>query len=426
VNLHPAHALALASLAMPAPGQQGETTLAAGPEFLVERVSTAVPFPRGLVLVDRKLFALCRGRVREYGGVSAEVEDQAGTLYEVDPAVAEPASSLEVSEAVRRNGRVLALPTDPPFVLWDRSASPPTADRETDRPYCALRWHEGSQSFFICAFSGIDKPELEGESTFSKNLNDGLLRYSRREGSWHVVERHDIEAGGLYPHHDPRSSPPPHGWLNGPDNCLVVGDWLYAVAKDNSVLVRYDLRPLVADPEAGPPPSEHVLGSRIPLAGGGFRDCQGHSALAWRNGWLYLGFRTTSEIVRIRVDEGGEPAQPIRAELVALFDPYDAATRRSANLTDMDFGPDGALYVISAKPARVHRFAPDPRRVHDARTGGEPAWLDLTELTANPKMKAENVLVDDQGRVYVTSGDAYDFQNGAGGVIYRVSVGPSR
>lgn len=50
-------------------------------EFTVERVSTKPPFPRGLQLVDGELYVLCRGRVREYGGVSAEVEDQAGTLY---------------------------------------------------------------------------------------------------------------------------------------------------------------------------------------------------------------------------------------------------------------------------------------------------------------------------------------------------------
>jgi hypothetical protein len=31
------------------------------------------------------------------------------------------------------------------------------------------------------------------------------------------------------------------------------------------------------------------------------------------------------------------------------------------------------------------------------------------------------VLVDDRGRLYVTSGDAYDFQDGAGGVVYRVT-----
>jgi len=35
--------------------------------------------------------------------------------------------------------------------------------------------------------------------------------------------------------------------------------------------------------------------------------------------------------------------------------------------------------------------------------------------------KGENVLVDDQNRVYVTSGDAYGHEEGYGGVVYRVS-----
>jgi hypothetical protein len=45
----------------------------------------------------------------------------------------------------------------------------------------------------------------------------------------------------------------------------------------------------------------------------------------------------------------------------------------------------------------------------------------MAELTGNPKMKSENVLVDERGRLYVTSGDAYDFQNGSGGTVYRVT-----
>jgi hypothetical protein len=230
-------------------------TAPASTDFLVERITTRPPFPRGLQIVDGELYVLCRGRVREYGGVSATVEDEAGTLYVVDLSIAEPFAPGEPSPAVRDNGRVVALPTAPPFKLWDRSASPPTRDRETDRPYCGLTYHPGTQSFYLCAFSGVDKPEGEG-STFSKNLTDAILRYDMRTEKWYEVERHDIEKGGLYPHHDPARSAPPHGWLNGPDNCLAVGDWLYAVSKDNSLLVRYDLRALAADPEAGAPQSE--------------------------------------------------------------------------------------------------------------------------------------------------------------------------
>jgi hypothetical protein len=135
-----------------------------GTDFLVERISTKPPFPRGLQIVDGQLYVLCRGRVREYGGVSAEVEDQAGTLYVLDPAVAEAFDGSDPCAAVRENGQVVALPTAPPFKLWDRSASPPSKDKKTDRPYCGLTYHPGTQSFYICAFSGIDKPRSRGRA----------------------------------------------------------------------------------------------------------------------------------------------------------------------------------------------------------------------------------------------------------------------
>src|SRR5688500_3697380 len=145
-------------------------------EPLVERISTAVPFPRGLQLVDGDLYVLARGRVRESGGVSGAIDDKAGTIYRVDPDIAEPISSYDISTAVRGNGEVFATPTAPPFKLFDRAADPPTRDRETDRPYCSLRYDDATKSFYVCAFSGIDKSlqrRPDGDpSTFSKNTAD--------------------------------------------------------------------------------------------------------------------------------------------------------------------------------------------------------------------------------------------------------------
>jgi hypothetical protein len=37
-------------------------------------------------------------------------------------------------------------------------------------------------------------------------------------------------------------------------------------------------------------------------------------------------------------------------------------------------------------------------------------------------MKSENVLVDARGRVFVTSGDAYAYQAGSGGTVYRIDA----
>lgn len=422
-GLRGAVAAAVAGLALVAVcGAGGEARSGAvAAELEVERVTTVVPFPRGLSVVDGKLYVLARGRVRGAGGVSADVEDLAGTIFEVDPDVAEPHHLPEVGEAVRNNGRAIALPTEPPFRRWDRTARPPERDRWTDRPYCTLRYHEDTDSFYVCAFSGIDKPRRPGDPSFSKNLTDALFRFDRRTGRWYEVERHDIEAGGSYPHHDPEHHPAPHGWLNGPDNCLPVGDWLYAVAKDNSRLVKYDLSALEDDPAAGPAASEVVLGDVVHVRGLGERRYRGQSALAYRDGWLYVGYRTSSVIVRIPLDDDLEPVEPVTAELVARFDPYDPETGRSANVTDIGFDPRGRLYAVSAKPARIYRFTPDPERVFDARDGGEEPWADLAAITGNPAMKSENLLYHD-GYLYVTSGDGYAYQQGAEGTVYRVRI----
>jgi hypothetical protein len=388
------------------------------PAVILERVTTKVPFPRGLVLKDDGLYVLCRGRVRDYGGVTAAINDQAGTLYRIDPSVVEPASSNEIGEAVRSNGVLVAEPAPDVFRLWDRTANPPSSDRMTDRPYCGLRFHPPTHSFYLCAFSGVD---LDGKPrTFSKNLSDAILRYDLRTSKWYEVERHDVHAGGNYPHHDPAHGKAPHGWLNGPDNCLAVGNWLYAVAKDNSRLVRYDLAALTKDPEAGPPPSEFVLGEHVATKQHGTQILQGHSMLAYRDGYLYLGTRTSGHIVRFAMSPVGEFAHPMQAELIAQFDPYDPTTKKSANMTDMDLGPDGACFVVSASPARIYRFVPDPARVVDGRSGKLAPFADLAALTNNPKMKSENVLCAPDGSVYVTSGDSYAFHAGSGGVVWRL------
>lgn len=357
----------------------------------VERVTTAVPFPRGLAMVDDNLHVLCRGRAREAGGVTASIDDRAGSIYVVDTAIGEPATNKVVSAAVRQNAQLLARPTEPPFRLWDRTASPPQSDRRTDRPYCTLRYHAPTRSFYICAFSGIDLPSQPGKPSFSKNASDAVLRYDLRTGRWHEVER--------------------SGWLYGPDNCLPLGDWLYAVAKDNSRLVRFDLRDLARDPEARPPVGELVTE----------HEWEGHSALAYRDGWLYVGYRTSSVIARLRLDDRYRPVTPIRFELVARFDPFDPVTRRSANITDMDFDERGRLYVVSAQPSRIFRFVPDPASVFDGRDGQAEPWLDLAALTGNARMKSENVLAH-RGWIYVTSGDAYDYQQGADGAVYRARI----
>lgn len=141
----------------------------------------------------------------------------------------------------------------------------------------------------------------------------------------------------------------------------------------------------------------------------------------WTGAWLYIGYRTSSVILRIALDEQFLPAQPLEAKMVAYFDPYDPPTRASANITDINFDGRGRLYVVCASPARLYRFTPDPLRPYDARDGKAQPWAHLAGLTGNPGMKSENALYQN-GWVYVTSGDGYAYQRGAEGTVYRIRV----
>lgn len=392
------------------------------PALRLERVTTAVPWPRGLAFLDDgRLIVLARGRHRRSGGVDASVEDRAGCLFVVEPALAEPfVAGRAPSPAVADNAALLAAPSAPPFHPWDR-VTPPAADTRMDRPYCTLAWDAASQNLFVCAYSGVDR----ADGRFRKNATDALLRYDLRTSRWHVVEQHrpdavpaaaltDVVSSAYYPHHDPAAAAPPHGWLNGPDGCAVAGDVLYAVAKDNSLLVRYDLRALRDDPGAPPPASQVVLGDTVDL-GGQATHVEGHSAVAAREGWLYVGFRTTSQVIRLRLDAAGDVVRPIAAELVAQFAPRDATSGRSDDLVDLAFGPDGTLYVATARLGRVWRVGrPEPARPFVARE--RAPWLDLRALTGDASATCGNITVDARGRVYVCAG-GYD----GGGVVYRVS-----
>ena len=408
----------------------------------VERVTSKIPFPRGLAMVDLdedgvdELYVLSRGRVRGSGGADAKVDDQAGTIWRVDPATGEAS--------------VFARPTEPPFKLLDRTLDRPRDDRQTDRPYCTLRWHEATRSFYLCAFSGVDLPAddpVAAETgSFSKNYTDAVLGYSVDRGEWFEVDRHDPQFGADYPGADGR------GWAKGPDNLVAVDDTLIVAAKDNSRLVAYDVHQPATSPEI-------VLGDTVRLANrdGEQRTMSGHSALAvtvssdsfefgqhsqapmfgtqvLRGSWLYVAFRTSGEVIRVPLDRhfSATPVngmartmvrlRPDEAELLAEFQPWVPETGESANITDLSIGPDGDVYVVSAMPARIYRFTPDPQNVRDFVSAGQP-WADLAALTGNRRMKSENVLVTEDGVVYVTSGDAYadDQGPGLGGTVWRVT-----
>lgn len=388
------------------------------PAFRLERVSAAVPWPRGIAWVDGKLFVVARGRHRNYGGPAAEVQDMEATLFEIDPDIREPfEKDVPAGEAVLSNGRVLAAPDPRVVKLFDRS-KPPLDNWEMQRPFCTMKYDAQSRNLIFCAYSGVD---LSGDGpTFRKNATDALLRYDLRTQAWGVIEQHDPSvvpqaeqkqwiSNVYYPHHDPEENPPPHGWLNGPNGCHVVGNWLYAVGKDNHTLARYDLRPIRRDPQAGPPPSEFVLGreidvriegsvQRIPL--------EGHSAVTSHGGFLYVASRTNSLVVRFPIDASGDMVRPIVGELIAELEPYSTERKRSADLWEMVAGPDGSLVLTASRDGLVWRFHPDPAVVFDGdtRRDGAPSpnkpWIEIRKLTGNDKANVSNVCFAPDGSLY--------------------------
>jgi outer membrane protein assembly factor BamB len=210
--------------------------------------------------------------------------------------------------------------------------------------------------------------------------------------------------------------------LNGPNNLLPLGDTLYAVSKNNNLLVSYDLSEIADDPNAGAPDSEVLFAKTVFDPDHGLLELSGHSALAYHEGWLYVGTRTSGHIVRLPLGEDFRPTgDPTQVELVAQLDPFDASTRETADVTDMVFDEEGRLYVVSAQPSRVYRFTPDGDQVFDGRRGVAEPFVDMAAVTENPRMKSENILVHD-GWLYITSGDGYGYQAGAEGTVYRVRV----
>jgi len=414
----------------------GEPTHTVSAPVRLERVTTAVPWPRGLVIVDGRLIALARGRHRNAGGIDPQVADLCGSLFEIDPSFAEEViRSEQAGRAVRKNARVLTGPDPAKHRLFDPSLGEPIQATSIDRPYCTLAYDAASRNLFICGYSGVDLPGKR----FRKNASDSILRYDLRDEQWHVVEQHDpgsvpeselgyVVSNDYYPHHDPAANAAPHGFLNGPDGGLVVGRTFYAAGKDNHAVAAYDLTEIRRDPAAGPPAARIVLEKdvRVRLSGEVRTiEALGPSALEARDGWLYVGYRTSSIILRFAVTDDGELVQPIVGELVAVFEPWDSERGRSGNLIDIAFNSRGELHAALANHGRIWNIGrPDPESVFDGvDVGDNPTtnvpYVDLPALTGNPRSRCGNITFDEDDALYLCSGN-YDSGTELAGVVYRV------
>lgn len=439
-----------------ATGRQGTGFQTAGPRGSatldrIDVITTAVPWPRGVRYIDGELYALARGVHRSAGGPQIDIDDQAGTIFRIDPTVSEPAAHrppangvrdgrgasgfAPVGDAVRANATVLAEPAPSIFQLWN-GQMPATADVLTDRPYCMLVYDEASQNFFVCGYSGIDLPEYP---EFRKNATDSIHRFDKRIGEWRTVEAHDpnvvpVEELGVdvsskyYPHHDIALNAPPHGLVNGPCGAVVVGDYLYVGAKDNTALAQYDLTEIRRNPDAPAPPGRFIFegstgSATIEVEGHGPMEVNGTCALATDGDYLYVSFRTTSQILRFPVAANGDLERPLRAQYIAQFPRYGEGPdgRRgggSANIYDMAFDAEGRFYVSPGYDGAVYRFTPDPARVYDATSTSYAPYVDLEALVG--AKRSGNICLDDAGNLYICSGQDVTPGVPTRGVIYRV------
>jgi sugar lactone lactonase YvrE len=309
---------------------------------------------------------------------------------------------------------------------------PATEDRHTDRPYCMLVYDKMSRNFFVCGYSGIDLLEAP---QFRKNATDSVHRFDLRSGQWKVVEAHDprvVPVAALkkdvssvyYPHHDISKHNPPHGLVNGPCGAVIAGSYLYVGAKDNTALACYDISEIRRNPDAPPPPGHFIFEgtkghAEVAIEGHGQMVVNGTCALASHGGYLYVAFRTTSQILRFPLQADGSLKQPLKGQYIAQFSRHDPDKGGgSANIYDMTFDGEGRCYVSPGYDGAIYRFQPDPAKPYRADQVDYQPYVDLNALVG--AKKSGNICFDDEGNLYICSGQKVLDDSKVRGVIYRV------
>ncbi|MEM9074124.1 MAG: hypothetical protein AAGE52_36870 [Myxococcota bacterium] len=409
--------------------------LRSGRLTVLQRLTTAVPYPRGLVFRPRtaaqppRLIVLARGRPRGKGGPDP-ANDSAGTLYDVDPYPnrIEFAGQSPLSAEISGNGRPMAHPASPPFRLIDSTATPFTDDIETDRPYAGLVADEVG-NFYVGCFSGIDigarhqQGQLVHGALFRKNATDAVHRYDSRDATWYSL----VDQPTTVPLQTRRQVPTapgwqsvpmpnqfyPDGWLNGPDGLCVHNTTLYVVAKDNHSLVKYDIGPVFGGVTPHQPTGELVRkGSNAP---NDFFDSPSAIAVTTHGNddWIYVSFRATTKngVYRWRLDANGMLVG--NGEHVAQFP-------NGSQLIDMCFDSAGRLYVSAASgKARTGRRSTGA--VWRLTPRGALFVGTQDNIHVALPAKCSNITVDDQDQLLVCCNeDESGSTQPWSGAIYRV------
>jgi hypothetical protein len=156
--------------------------------------------------------------------------------------------------------------------------------------------------------------------------------------------------------------------------------------------------------------------------------------VAFHDDFLYIGYRTSSVVLRVPVDDEGDivrrPDGRVAADLIAVFEPWNAETRRSGNLYDIAMSPGGDLFVSMGAEGRVWRITPDPAHPfygndRTERPTSGPPFLDMSALVGR-KTGCNNIAVGDDGFLYVSTRNNDNGEGEMHGTIYRARIDDGR
>jgi hypothetical protein len=216
---------------------------------------------------------------------------------------------------------------------------------------------------------------------------------------------------------------------NGACGAAIAGRYLYLCGKDNTSLVQYDLDEIRKNPDAGAANARYIWHRASPkddvfiqTRNHGNMYVEGTCGAIAHGGYLYVTFRTTSQLIRIPIDKNGDVVRPIVAEYLAQFDPYDNVLYGgSADIFDIAVNSKGEIFVSCNARGSAWRIRPDPSKVMDCtKNSKETPYVNLRKLTDHEKSTCGNMIFDPQDNLYICTGNKDVKEGKVRGAVYRV------